>query len=979
MKRTHTKLFIALLTALLLAAGCGSDDEDDTPAAEYKVLGGRLVWCSGGAEDMVVPATASSIGNNAFGNCGAIGTLTIPTSVTHIMRYTFSGVRVGKIFFGGTVAEWAAMAEQDGFGDALRTTPVICSDGEWKWTAPAVPVKPNDWQITDGVLVKYSGSAADVEIPDSVTAIGNGAFAGCADITHVTIPRSVTSIGENAFKNCEKLTSIEIPGGVTSIGENAFSGCDSLTSVDIPASVTDIGAGAIPAETSVTYHGTAERWDELAEDGGLDGITVFIRDENGTLTGYRGNAADITIPDGVTAIGADVFAEHDEIKHIVIPAGVTGIAPGAFAGSGITEIEYKGDLTAWGALVEAGGIADELAGITVTCTDGTWTPAHTHTWGEAYTNGGADGHYKTCTGCDERSTTEAHTYGGAPQADGDGGHCQTCTGCGAHSPTVAHDYAYSDDSSTTHTMTCTGCNYTKTEAHAYGGEAYTDAGHVKTCAGCKHSETAQHTWGDTYENGDNGHYLTCTTAGCGVHSPAEEHTYGGETHTSAGGHYQLCTAAGCGARSGFAPHTYGGTPQADGDGGHYQSCTLAGCDARSTIEPHNYTYSDGGTTHTMTCTECDYAKTEAHAYGSETFTDAGHTKTFTGCEHTETTLHVWSDTYTKGGSDGHYRTCTTAGCNAHSTVEAHTYGAYTDDNDGSNHSKTCSVCKRTERGTHQYGTTYADDKNGKHSQTCSVCAATKTASHTYGTTYTSAGTTGHYQTCTACDARSATKPHDCSYSGIDADNHEERCKTCTYSATVAHTYAYTRTDAVHHSGVCAGCNARVEGDRHVYSGDSCRNCGSPKPVLGETTINDNGVLTKYSGTATAVEIPEGVIGIGMSAFMNGTITSVTIPVGVSYINDSAFNGCTSLTSVTIPDSVTYIAYKAFYNCKSLTTIAIPASVTKIERQVFENCTKLETVNYDGTQEQWETITKYSDYGLAGKTITGSDGSTWTAE
>ncbi len=648
MKRTYTKLFIALLTALLLAAGCGSDDEDDTPAAEYKVLGGRLVWCSGGAEDMVVPATASSIGNNAFGNCGAIGTLTIPTSVTHIMRYTFSGVRVGKIIFGGTVGEWAAMAEQDGFGETLDGTPVICSDGEWRWIRPAVPEQPAEpdepWEIEDGVVVKYTGSATNETIPSNVTAIAGGAFEG-----------------------------------------------------------------------------------------------------------------------------------HTELERVVIPAGVTAIAPGAFAGSGITEIEYKGGLSAWEELVEAGGIADELDGITVTCDGEVWTPAHTHTWGETYTDDGTGGHYRTCTGCGGHSATEAHTWGGAPQADGDGGHCQTCTGCGAHSPTVAHDYAYSDDSSTTHTMTCTGCNYTKTEAHAYGGEAYTDAGHVKTCAGCKHSETAQHTWGDTYENGDNGHYLTCTTAGCNAHSPAETHQYG-TTYTN------------------------------DNNGKHHQTCSV--CHGQSEAVTHTVRYSNSnGSTHTKTCAaNCGYSATEAHTWGSETCTETGHTKTCTLCTYSASKPHDWGD-YTSDGTDTHSRTCAVEGFEAH-----------------------------TDRKTHDYGTTYADDKNGKHSQTCSVCAATKTASHTYGTTYTSAGTTGHYQTCTACDARSATKPHDCSYSGIDADNHEERCKTCTYSATVAHTYAYTRTDAVHHSGVCAGCNARVEGDRHVYSGDSCRNCGSPKPVLEGATI-----------------------------------------------------------------------------------------------------------------------------------------------
>ncbi len=97
------------------------------------------------------------------------------------MRYTFSGVRVGKIIFGGTVGEWTAMAEQDGFGEWLGDTPVICSDGKiWTWTRPAVPDEPADpgeWQVTDdGVVTAYTGTDTTVTLPEGVTAIAPGAI-----------------------------------------------------------------------------------------------------------------------------------------------------------------------------------------------------------------------------------------------------------------------------------------------------------------------------------------------------------------------------------------------------------------------------------------------------------------------------------------------------------------------------------------------------------------------------------------------------------------------------------------------------------------------------------------------------------------------------------------------------------------------------------------------------------------------------------
>ncbi|MBQ8449538.1 MAG: leucine-rich repeat domain-containing protein, partial [Bacteroidaceae bacterium] len=98
----------------------------------------------------------------------------------------------------------------------------------------------------------YCNGLTSIEIPSSVTSIGYYAFAHCTVLTSIEIPSGVTSIGNYTFYHCDVLTSIEIPSSVTSIGGSAFGRCSGLTSIEIPSSVTSIGAWAFNGCTSLT-------------------------------------------------------------------------------------------------------------------------------------------------------------------------------------------------------------------------------------------------------------------------------------------------------------------------------------------------------------------------------------------------------------------------------------------------------------------------------------------------------------------------------------------------------------------------------------------------------------------------------------------------------------------------------------------------------------------------------------------------------
>ncbi len=72
-----------------------------------------------------------------------------------------------------------------------------------------------------------------------LTAIGEGAFRGCSELTNINIGKiadgkcPVTTLGDYAFYNCKKLNNFDF-SSIGWIGNYCFKDCDKLTSVDLP-------------------------------------------------------------------------------------------------------------------------------------------------------------------------------------------------------------------------------------------------------------------------------------------------------------------------------------------------------------------------------------------------------------------------------------------------------------------------------------------------------------------------------------------------------------------------------------------------------------------------------------------------------------------------------------------------------------------------------------------------------------------------
>ena len=216
----------------------------------------------------------------------------------------------------------------------------------WYTTSDGKVLNPYDYEYAkvtfgaDVVSNVYADGKGVITFDGKVTAIADMAFtASYTDserLTSINIPDSVTEIGQDAFDGCADLAEVVLHEGVTAINLFAFSGCVSLTEILLPDSMENINDQAFYGCTGIkTFRG------KLASDDGR----CLIKD--GTLLIYAlGSGAEYTIPEEVRVIGKRAFANSNTINKVIINDNVMLIEDEAFWGcDGITEISIPNSVT----------------------------------------------------------------------------------------------------------------------------------------------------------------------------------------------------------------------------------------------------------------------------------------------------------------------------------------------------------------------------------------------------------------------------------------------------------------------------------------------------------------------------------------------------------------------------------------------------------------------------------------------------------
>ncbi len=295
-------------------------------------------------EQFNIPETTLEIGQNAFAGCIKISSIVIPENVTKIGAGAFSGCEIlSEITYNAievTTSNQNIFAKCNVkrilIGEKVRAFPANLfrgaqfstnsTTGEEELISIYIPASvekfgqyalPNIANLQNLVFEKGS----------RLTTIEQYAFYQCVNLTGCNLPDTVTTIGNYAFAGCTKLGSdstkpFHIPASLVTLGSSAFSECPSLTEAVIPEGVAKIGDKAFLNDTGLTS--------VVLEGGDLTEIGVSAFEGCTALT-------EITIPNGVTRIGATAFKNCSALKKVVIPASVTYIGADAFSGCGNIE------------------------------------------------------------------------------------------------------------------------------------------------------------------------------------------------------------------------------------------------------------------------------------------------------------------------------------------------------------------------------------------------------------------------------------------------------------------------------------------------------------------------------------------------------------------------------------------------------------------------------------------------------------------
>ncbi len=167
----------------------------------------------------------------------------------------------------------------------------------------------------------------DVQIPNTVSSLGNGVFDSALRLANVTLPMGITSVPAAMFEKTA-IKAVAIPDGVTLVGEGAFQACESLESVFLPSTLQKIEAygfnGCQQLREIYCLAATPPEATGWAIFLGLSGIDLLVpeesMDEYGEATPWSDSETFTIYPPESVEISLPASTDHGD--WVALPLGM---------------------------------------------------------------------------------------------------------------------------------------------------------------------------------------------------------------------------------------------------------------------------------------------------------------------------------------------------------------------------------------------------------------------------------------------------------------------------------------------------------------------------------------------------------------------------------------------------------------------------------------------------------------------------------
>lgn len=419
--------------------GCTSVKEVTIPKGILTVSNSAFEGCSGLTD---VTIAAKTINAKAFAECTNLKTVKMEEGVTTIQGMAFANTQISAVTIPSTLTTAGTTKEGTIEKGPFAGTMIATVHGQTEDSTEAqegATILPETKKIPDNLFLGCT-SIIDVQIPETVTEIGQKAFKDASSVENVTFAvntetgevKGVEKIGISAFDGCSSLRELVLPETVTEVLQGAFANEGALVKADMSraaslkkwdkesfkedtalAEVILPTAGGITAIPDGAFAGcTSLTGEKLKIPKNIVTITANAFKESGLKKLYIPNQVttigasafeacknleDVHISNNISSISQSTFKNCEKLEKVEIPVKVTQIGTNAFYGSGLKDVYIFGDPEIGGGITNTyAGMKNQLSVFEKEVVDETASAVSQHIFNADFTiHGGGNTKLKT--------------------------------------------------------------------------------------------------------------------------------------------------------------------------------------------------------------------------------------------------------------------------------------------------------------------------------------------------------------------------------------------------------------------------------------------------------------------------------------------------------------------------------------------------------------------------------------------------------